>query len=83
MAASKESLYVTVIRASVVDTDESGCTIAVRDVSDLEKIVDEDIGAFQEYFCKELGNSSLSNPEISILKTYLLFKTVVQGKVSG
>lgn len=82
MASPKESLYVTVIRASEVDTDESGSTVAIRDVTDLEKIVDEDIGAFQEYFCKELGNSSLSNPEVSIIKTYLWWKTH-QERTSG
>lgn len=41
----------------------------------LESAVDEDIAAFEEYFCGELKNDSLSKPERSIIKTYLWWKT--------
>lgn len=82
MAIPEESLYITVIRSNEVDVDGSGNTVGVRDVTDLEKVVDADIAAFQKYFCEELGNSSLSNPEISIVKTYLWWKTH-QERTSG
>lgn len=61
--------------ASIVVTAESSC-LDVFDNEVLEKIVDEDINKFEEFF-KKLGgdNTELSRPERSIIKTYVYWKT--------
>jgi len=41
---------------------------------DIEKLVDEDIGKFDEFFQTALQNGSLSKPERAIIKTYLAYK---------
>ncbi len=48
--------------------------------SDLEKVVDEDINEFDEYF-KSLGNDPVVRSERAILKTYLHWK--VKGPRHG
>jgi hypothetical protein len=42
---------------------------------ELEAVVDEDLGAFNEYFQKNCDNSPLRPEETAILKTYLWWKT--------
>ena len=47
-----------------------------------ETAADEDIRAFGEWFQSQ-GNDPLVRSEVAILKTYLFFKTRVQGAKNG
>jgi hypothetical protein len=46
---------------------------------ELEQVVDDDLTKFQEYYCGELENDSLSPPEAAAIKTYLWWKTHPEG----
>lgn len=48
----------------------------------LEQTVETDIRAFEEWF-RSQGNDPLVKSEWAILKTYLFFKTRVQGEKHG
>ena len=51
--------------------------------SDLEKVVNADLEAFQSFFTTQVDNGSLTGPEAAIIKTYLWWKTHPEGEVRG
>lgn len=55
----------------VVVVDEVDVTVEGKE---LEAIVDRDLEAFSDFFCRGLGNSSLTGPEKAIVKTWLYWK---------
>lgn len=47
---------------------------AALDGKELEQEVDAELGAFSEFFCKALNNSSMTGAERAIIKTWLYWK---------
>lgn len=59
------------------------CAPEGSEQASVEQIVDVDIASFEKYFCGELKNSSLSRPEIAIIKTWLHWKLSTEGGTKG
>ena len=67
-----DSILVTVKSPDGPQSDDDGKgTISGKE---LESVVDEDLKAFEEFFCKKLGNNRLADPERAVIKTYLWYK---------
>lgn len=64
-----------VIHGFIIDAFDEENPEATPEGEELEKIIDEDIELFDQWFQTEMKNSPILKSEWAMLKTYLYWKT--------